>query len=134
MKCHWLVALVAVAACRAASIPASQRYPAGTPLVPRMVSVNTHKLRVIDTGRGPTVVLVHGFAASLYAWRYTVPTLTQAGYHVVAFDNLGFWILGQAGARVFQRGLCRSAVESDGLPGCDRCGAGRAFDGWSDRR
>jgi pimeloyl-ACP methyl ester carboxylesterase len=55
-----------------------------------MVSVNGHNLRVVDTGRGSAVVLVHGLAASLYSWRYTVPALAQDGYRVVAFDNLGF--------------------------------------------
>lgn len=89
-RCVVLLAVGWVCACRAAPIPAGQRYPAGTPLVPRMVSVNGHSLRVVDTGRGSTVVLVHGLAASLYSWRYTVPALAQAGYRVVAFDNLGF--------------------------------------------
>lgn len=82
--------LAGLAACRDDPIPASQRYPAGTPFVPKMVSVNGHRLRVIDTGRGAPVILVHGLAASMYAWRFEIPALVQAGNRVIAFDNLGF--------------------------------------------
>lgn len=82
--------LVAGLACRANPIPEWQRFPAGTPLVPRFVTVDSTRLQVVEAGRGPTVVLIHGLAASLYSWRYTMPALVQAGYHVVAFDNRGF--------------------------------------------
>jgi pimeloyl-ACP methyl ester carboxylesterase len=35
-------------------------------------------------------VLIHGLAASLYSWRYTMVPLAQAGFRVIAFDNRGF--------------------------------------------
>ena len=82
--------LVTGLACRANPIPEWERYPAGTPLVPRFVTVDSTRLQVIEAGRGPTVVLIHGLAASVYSWRYTMPALVQAGFHVVAFDNRGF--------------------------------------------
>jgi len=83
--------LVAVgAACRAPQIPAERRYPAGTPFRAQYLVVDGTRLRMIDTGRGAPVVFVHGFGASLYSWRKTLPPVLAAGYRVIAFDNRGF--------------------------------------------
>lgn len=38
----------------------------------------------------PTIVLIHGYTASLYVWKTTAPMLADAGFHVVAVDLLGF--------------------------------------------
>jgi pimeloyl-ACP methyl ester carboxylesterase len=46
----------------------------------------------IDEGEGDPIVLIHGFASSLYVnWVATgwVKTLVEAGYRVIAFDNRG---------------------------------------------
>src|SRR5881396_475806 len=77
-------------ACRAAPIPAGQRYPAGTPFRAQYRTIDGTRLRIIDSGNGTPVVLIHGIGASLYAWRYALPPLVAAGYRVVAFDNRGF--------------------------------------------
>ncbi|KAM0276288.1 hypothetical protein ACHAQH_006918 [Verticillium albo-atrum] len=37
-----------------------------------------------------TVVLLHGFPDLSYGWRYQIPSLTAAGYQVVAPDMLGY--------------------------------------------
>ena len=42
-----------------------------------------------DTSK-PTLVLIHGYTASLYVWKTTAPMLADAGFHVVALDLLGF--------------------------------------------
>lgn len=86
----FVLGVAGIGACRANPIPAWQRFPAGSALVPRMVTVDSTRLRVIETGRGPPVVLIHGLAASMYSWRHTMLPLAQAGYHVIAFDNRGF--------------------------------------------
>lgn len=82
--------LLVGAACRAAPIPAAQRYPAGTPFRATYRTIDGTQLRIIDSGTGTPVVLLHGFGASLYSWRHTLPALTAAGYRVIAFDNRGF--------------------------------------------
>lgn len=85
--------LVAVgAACRAPQIPAERRYPAGTPFRTHDLVVDGTRLRMIDTGRAGAapVVFIHGFGASLYSWRKTLPPVLAAGYRVIAFDNRGF--------------------------------------------
>jgi pimeloyl-ACP methyl ester carboxylesterase len=41
-------------------------------------------------GKGPVVVLLHGFASSTYTWEKVAPYLNEAGYHVLALDMKGF--------------------------------------------
>ncbi|KXZ44939.1 hypothetical protein GPECTOR_60g716 [Gonium pectorale] len=50
------------------------------------------KIHYIKAGQqgDPVVVLVHGYGASSYHWRYNVPALVDAGYQVFAVDLLGF--------------------------------------------
>lgn len=38
----------------------------------------------------PALVLIHGFGASVYHWRYNIPALVKEGYRVLALDLLGF--------------------------------------------
>jgi pimeloyl-ACP methyl ester carboxylesterase len=41
------------------------------------------------TGR-PCVLLLHGFPELAYSWRYVMPVLAAAGYHVIAPDQRGY--------------------------------------------
>jgi len=58
----------------------------------RVVDTNGVQLRVIEAGdRGaPVVVLAHGFPELAYSWRHQIPTLAEAGYHVLAPDQRGY--------------------------------------------
>ncbi|MEO8043133.1 MAG: alpha/beta hydrolase [Acidobacteriota bacterium] len=38
----------------------------------------------------PTILLIHGYTASLYVWKTVAPMFADAGFHVVAVDLLGF--------------------------------------------
>ena len=38
----------------------------------------------------PALLLIHGFGASSYHFRYNIPALARSGYHVFAFCKLGF--------------------------------------------
>ena len=38
----------------------------------------------------PTLLLIHGYTASLYVWHTAAPQLAAAGFHVIAIDLLGF--------------------------------------------
>jgi len=90
MKGAAAVLLLMAAACRAAAIPESQRFPVGSALVARTIIVNGTRLRYVESGHGPPILLIHGLGASVYAWRKTIGPLADAGFHVVAFDNRGF--------------------------------------------
>jgi pimeloyl-ACP methyl ester carboxylesterase len=88
----WLALTLALCglACRAAPIPPAQRYPAGTPFRAQYRVIDGTRLRIVDSGRGTPVVFLHGFGASMYSWRKTLPPVAAAGYRVIAIDNRGF--------------------------------------------
>lgn len=91
MTCRHAALLgLAIAACRAAAIPEHARYPAGTAFRATTRVVDGTRLAVIDTGRGAPVVFLHGFGASVYSWRHTLPPVVAAGHRVVAVDLRGF--------------------------------------------
>ena len=50
-----------------------------------------HNINYIEMGdkSKPALVLIHGFGASSYHWRYNIPELAR-DYHVFAFCKLGF--------------------------------------------
>ena len=38
----------------------------------------------------PTLLLIHGYTASLYVWKTVAPMFADQGFHVVALDLIGF--------------------------------------------
>ena len=48
----------------------------------RRLATNGIELRVLDEGRGPLVVLCHGFPELAFSWRHQVPALADAGFRV----------------------------------------------------
>jgi pimeloyl-ACP methyl ester carboxylesterase len=61
----------------------------GSGLEARETTVDGHRLRYVRTGTGSLVVLVHGFASSLYTWKDLIPLLAES-HDVVALDLPGF--------------------------------------------
>src|SRR5450759_2488420 len=53
-------------------------------------SVNGIELHYVESGRGPLVVLLHGFPDFCYSWRNQIPALIDAGFRVVAADLRGY--------------------------------------------
>jgi pimeloyl-ACP methyl ester carboxylesterase len=60
--------------------------------VERTAAVNGVRLRVLEAGPpgGPVVLLAHGFPELAYSWRYQIPALAAAGFHVLAPDQRGY--------------------------------------------
>ena len=56
----------------------------------RFVQSNGIRMRVAEMGKGPLVILLHGFPESWYSWRHQLPALANAGYRVVAPDLRGY--------------------------------------------
>jgi pimeloyl-ACP methyl ester carboxylesterase len=56
----------------------------------RVVPVNAIDMFVTEQGRGPLVILCHGWPELSYSWRHQMPALAAAGFHVVAPDMRGF--------------------------------------------
>jgi pimeloyl-ACP methyl ester carboxylesterase len=63
--------------------------PASQPVL-RTIQSNGITMRVAEMGKGPLVILVHGWPESWYSWRHQLPALAAAGYHVVAPDMRGY--------------------------------------------
>ena len=45
----------------------------------RTVQTNGITLRIAETGKGPLVILLHGFPESWYSWRHQLPALRRPG-------------------------------------------------------
>jgi pimeloyl-ACP methyl ester carboxylesterase len=56
----------------------------------RFVDTNGLRMHLVEQGTGPLILLCHGFPELWYSWRYQLPALAQAGYHVVAPDLRGY--------------------------------------------
>ena len=56
----------------------------------RELDVNGIRMRVVEQGEGPLVLLAHGWPESWYSWRHQLPALAAAGYHAVAPDMRGY--------------------------------------------
>jgi pimeloyl-ACP methyl ester carboxylesterase len=71
-----------------AQVPGKQR-PASQPKL-RSINANGIKMRIAEMGKGPLVILVHGWPESWYSWRHQLPALAAAGYRAVAPDMRGY--------------------------------------------
>jgi pimeloyl-ACP methyl ester carboxylesterase len=54
------------------------------------VSVQGYPIHALDSGAGPPVLLLHGFAGDAEEWRPTLQFLAGQGYRAIAVDALGF--------------------------------------------
>jgi pimeloyl-ACP methyl ester carboxylesterase len=56
----------------------------------RFVESNGIRMHIAEAGRGPLVLLCHGFPECWYSWRHQLHALAEAGYHAVAPDQRGY--------------------------------------------
>ncbi len=56
----------------------------------RFIDTNGIRMHIAEQGQGPLVLLCHGFPECWYTWKYQMPALARAGYHVVAPDQRGY--------------------------------------------
>jgi pimeloyl-ACP methyl ester carboxylesterase len=64
--------------------------PRANELVHRFIETNGIRMHVVEQGRGPTVLLCHGFPESWYSWRHQLGFLAGAGFNAVAPDMRGY--------------------------------------------
>ena len=60
---------------------------------PTLIAVNGVELEVFEAGRqnaGKPIVLCHGWPEHAFSWRYQVPALAAAGYHVIVPNQRGY--------------------------------------------
>jgi pimeloyl-ACP methyl ester carboxylesterase len=56
----------------------------------RSLETNGIRMHIAECGKGPLVLLCHGFPESWYSWRHQLTALAAAGFHAVAPDMRGF--------------------------------------------
>lgn len=61
----------------------------GEPKDATFLSVEGARVRYVDVGEGPTVVLLHGFASSIENWVTVMPKLVKQ-HRIIAIDMKGF--------------------------------------------
>ena len=61
-----------------------------TEICHRFVKTNGITMHIAEQGKGPLVVLCHGFPECWYSWRHQLPVLANAGFHAVAPDQRGY--------------------------------------------
>ncbi|MGQ0540271.1 MAG: alpha/beta fold hydrolase [Blastocatellia bacterium] len=56
------------------------------------INVDSARVHYQEFGErsGPTLILLHGYTASVYVWKDVAPRLAEAGFHVIAVDLIGF--------------------------------------------
>ncbi|MCL2583678.1 MAG: alpha/beta hydrolase [Streptosporangiales bacterium] len=60
------------------------------PVTERYVDAGGTRLRVLEAGAGPAVVLCHGFPGLAHSWRNQLPVLAAHGFRVIAPDLRGY--------------------------------------------
>lgn len=60
------------------------------PWIHRDISANGTRFHAVEAGRGPLVLLLHGFPEFWWAWRNQLVALADAGFRVVAPDLRGY--------------------------------------------
>ncbi len=66
----------------------------GEPADATFVELRGARIRYLDTGSGPAVVLLHGFASSLESWMRILPQLAK-NHRLIALDLKGFGYSGR---------------------------------------
>ncbi|MFI0480984.1 alpha/beta fold hydrolase [Actinomadura sp. 9N215] len=61
-----------------------------TAVTHRIVRTNGIDMHVAEAGRGPAVLLLHGFPELWYSWRHQLPALAAAGFRALAPDLRGY--------------------------------------------
>ena len=56
----------------------------------RVVMANGIRIHLVEAGKGPLVLMVHGFPESWYSWRHQLQALANAGYRGAAIDLRGY--------------------------------------------
>lgn len=115
----------------------AEMYPAGPCGDPRLgVRFLTlrggHRVRVVECGEGPAVLLLHGWGASAYTFRRTMLPLADAGYRVLALDLPGHGLSDKPAdrARYSLDALADAVRETMDLAGVDRAAvAGHSMGG-----
>ncbi|UXN66663.1 alpha/beta hydrolase (plasmid) [Phyllobacterium sp. A18/5-2] len=74
------------------------------------VIANGIRQHYLEAGTGPTVVLLHGFPETSFAWRFQIPVLAEK-YHVIAPDLRGYGETDKPAAGYDKRNMALDVLE-----------------------
>jgi pimeloyl-ACP methyl ester carboxylesterase len=57
---------------------------------PTIIATNGVKLEVFEQGSGRPVLMCHGWPEHAFSWRYQMPEVAAAGYHVIVPNQRGY--------------------------------------------
>src|SRR4051812_15089009 len=80
----------AVAATMTLALAAQAATPAAAKLEDKYVQNGDVKIHYVTEGKGPLVVLVHGFPDYWATWKPLMKPLSAAGYRTAALDTRGY--------------------------------------------
>jgi epoxide hydrolase 4 len=84
----------------------------GVELTHRHANLGDVRLHYVEAGKGPLVLLLHGFPQFWYEWRHQIPALVEAGFRVVAPDMRGYNLSDKpSGVRAYRVELLARDVE-----------------------
>ena len=112
-----LLLLVLLLVLPAACLSFHQGPMPGEPKDATWLTVQGARVRYVDVGKGPAVVLLHGFASSLETWSGLLPELAR-DHRVIAMDLKGFgWTDRPAGdySPEAQARLVRAVLDARGV-------------------
>ena len=95
----------------------------------RFIETNGIKIHVAEQGKGPLVVLCHGFPESWYSWRYQLKALSEKGFCAVAPDQRGYGQTDQPQA-IEEYNILQLTGDIVGLVGIALCCAQIFFEDW----
>ena len=81
--------LLVLAVCASGCLSFHRGAMPGEPPSATYVNLGETRVRYLDVGQGPAVVLIHGFASSLETWSTVIPVLAKS-HRVLALDLKGF--------------------------------------------
>lgn len=76
------------------------------PMITYLEAVGGIQTRVLDVGKGPAVVFIHGLGARADRWRRNLPAVAAAGYRGLAIDLPGHGFATKSGAFDFSVPAC----------------------------
>jgi pimeloyl-ACP methyl ester carboxylesterase len=56
----------------------------------KLIDAGDYRLRAVEQGEGPLVLMIHGFPGLAWSWRHQMEPLAAAGFRAVAIDSLGY--------------------------------------------
>lgn len=76
--------------------------PPDTPDTSNRKNDNKYQVHYCDQGKGPVLLLLHGFTASLHTWNVWVDAL-KGKYRIIRLDILGFGLTGPSKTNTYSR-------------------------------